>query len=52
MLRANDIGRLRLRLDRPLALDRYAESRYTGSLILIDPRTNATVAALMVEELG
>ena len=51
-LRANDIGRLRLRLDRPLALDRYAESRYTGSLILIDPRTNATVAALMAEELG
>ncbi len=51
-LRANDIGRLRLRLDRPLALDSYAESRYTGSLILIDPRTNATVAALMAEELG
>jgi sulfate adenylyltransferase subunit 1 len=46
---ANDIGRLRLRLDRPLALDRYADCRYTGSLILIDPRTNATVAGAMVK---
>jgi sulfate adenylyltransferase subunit 1 (EFTu-like GTPase family) len=51
-LHANDIGRLRLRLDRPLAVDPYAASRYTGSLILIDPRTNATVAGLMVEEVA
>jgi sulfate adenylyltransferase subunit 1 len=48
-LEPNDIGRVLLRLDEPLAFDPYVESRYTGSLILIDENSNATVAALMAE---
>ena len=49
-LELNDIGRVTLRAARPLALDPYADSRATGSFILIDEATNATVAAGMVCE--
>ena len=48
-LEPNDIGRVRLRLEQALPVDAYADSRYTGSMILIDEETNATVGALMVE---
>jgi len=48
-LALNDIGRLTLRAAAPLALDAYAENRATGSFILIDEATNATVGAGMVE---
>jgi bifunctional enzyme CysN/CysC len=48
-LALNDIGRVTLRTARPLAIDPYADSRATGSFILIDEATNATVAAGMVE---
>ena len=44
----NDIGRVRLRLGGPLAVDPYARNRDTGSLILIDEQTNDTVGAGMV----
>jgi sulfate adenylyltransferase large subunit len=46
----NDIGRVRLRLAEPLAVDPYAVNRTTGALILIDESTNETVAAGMVQE--
>ncbi|HEU0336465.1 MAG TPA: GTP-binding protein [Gaiellaceae bacterium] len=46
----NDIGRVRLRLAEPLAVDPYAANRTTGALILIDESTNETVAAGMVLE--
>jgi sulfate adenylyltransferase large subunit len=46
----NDIGDCVLTLDRPLALDRYAESKETGSLILIDPETFDTVGMGLVRE--
>ena len=49
-LELNDIGRVTLRATQPLALDPYADSRATGSFILIDERTHATVAAGMVCE--
>jgi sulfate adenylyltransferase large subunit len=48
-LEMNDIGVATLRLLRPLAFDSYAENRSTGAFILIDPETNATVAAGMVK---
>jgi len=48
-LTLNDIGRLRLRVAAPLALDAYADNRATGSFVLIDEATNATVGAGMVE---
>ncbi|HEY1803526.1 MAG TPA: sulfate adenylyltransferase subunit CysN [Terracidiphilus sp.] len=47
-LRMNDIGAVSLHLLRPMAVDRYRENRGTGALILIDPETNATVAAGMI----
>ena len=47
-LAANDIGRVRLRLSRPVVADAYEANRATGAFILIDEATNDTVAAGMV----
>jgi len=44
-LAVNDIGGVRLRTARPLYYDGYETNRLTGSFILIEPGTNATVAA-------
>ncbi len=44
----NEIGLARLELDRPVSFDPYGVNRDTGSFILIDRFTNATVAAGMV----
>jgi bifunctional enzyme CysN/CysC len=46
--RLNDIGRVRLRLAAPLAVDAYRRNRSTGSFILIDEATNETSGAEMV----
>jgi bifunctional enzyme CysN/CysC len=35
----------------PLAFDRYEDNRTTGSFILVDEATNATVGAGMIESL-
>ncbi|OGR31501.1 MAG: bifunctional sulfate adenylyltransferase subunit 1/adenylylsulfate kinase [Desulfuromonadales bacterium GWC2_61_20] len=48
-LALNEVGVARLHLDRPLAFDRYRDNRVTGSFILIDRVSNATVAAGMFE---
>ncbi len=47
-LRLNDIGRVRLRLSAPLAVDAYRHNRATGSFIVIDETTNQTVGGGMV----
>jgi len=47
-LAVNDIGEIKLRAARPLVFDGYATNRLTGSFILIEPGTNATVAAGML----
>ncbi|MFD8966822.1 sulfate adenylyltransferase subunit 1 [Streptomyces sp. NPDC059568] len=44
---ANDIGRVRVRTAEPLALDAYADSRGTGSFLLIDPADGTTLSAGM-----
>jgi bifunctional enzyme CysN/CysC len=44
----NDIGRVSLRSTVPLMFDEYRRNRSTGSFILIDEHTNATVAAGMI----
>ena len=44
-LAMNDIGEIRLRAAKPLVFDGYATNRLTGSFILIEQGTNATVAA-------
>ncbi len=41
----NDIATVTLSLDRAIAFDSYADSRATGSFILIDRLTNATAGA-------
>jgi bifunctional enzyme CysN/CysC len=43
-LEQNDIGFGRLGLDAPVAFDPYSACRETGALLMIDPRTNRTVA--------
>jgi bifunctional enzyme CysN/CysC len=48
-LELNDVGVVTLMLDRALPLDRYADNRDTGSLVLIDPYTNETLAAGTIE---
>jgi sulfate adenylyltransferase subunit 1 len=44
----NDIVRLQLDTQHPVAADTYAENRATGSFILIDPATNDTLAAGLI----
>jgi sulfate adenylyltransferase subunit 1 len=47
-LAMNDIGEIRLRTSKPIVFDAYATNRLTGSFILIEQGTNATVAAGML----
>jgi bifunctional enzyme CysN/CysC len=47
-LALNEIGRLRLRTQSPVLFDEYRRNRATGSFILIDEGTNATVAGGMI----
>jgi len=47
-LALNDMGEVRLKTAKPLIFDAYTVNRLTGSLILIEPTTNATVAAGML----
>lgn len=47
-LHMNDISKVKIRTTKPLMYDSYRENRMTGSLILIDPATNQTVAAGMI----
>ena len=47
-LEMNGIGVLRIETSRPIYFDAYTQNRSTGSLILIDPETNATVGAGMI----
>ena len=47
-LALNDIGEVRIALDRRLAATAYADNRALGGFILIDKATHATVAAGMI----
>jgi bifunctional enzyme CysN/CysC len=44
----NEIGRVSLRTTLPLFVDEYRRNRFTGSFILVDEATNATVGAGMI----
>ena len=48
----NAIGRIAVRCTAPLFVDDYQRNRSTGSFILVDETTNATVAAGMIIERG
>ena len=47
-LTMNDIGGIRLKTAKPLVFDGYQTNRLTGSFVLIEQGTNATVAAGML----
>jgi len=49
-LKMNEVGRIHLECARPLAVDAYQKNRGTGSFILIDRMSNATVGAGMIVE--
>ena len=46
----NEIASVEFAASTPLFFDRYEQNRATGSLILIDPLSNATVGAAMIRE--
>jgi bifunctional enzyme CysN/CysC/sulfate adenylyltransferase subunit 1 len=48
-LALNDIGDIRIKTAKPLVVDAYRKNRLTGSFILIEPGTNHTLAAGMLE---
>jgi bifunctional enzyme CysN/CysC len=48
-LEMNEVGLCNLSMTRPLVFDPYGDNAETGSFILIDRFTNATVAAGMIE---
>ncbi len=47
-LNMNDIARVAMKVQQPLALDHYSKNRFTGSFIVIDEASNNTVAAGMI----
>jgi bifunctional enzyme CysN/CysC len=47
-LKLNEVGRVTLRTTVPLFFDEYRRNRSTGSFILVDEGTNATVGAGMI----
>ena len=49
-LAMNDIGEIRLKTSSQVVFDGYSSNRLTGSFILIEPGTNATVAAGMFHQ--
>ncbi len=49
-LELNEIASIQVETRRPLFFDSYQQNRITGAFILIDPISNATVAAGMIEE--
>jgi sulfate adenylyltransferase subunit 1 len=48
-LRMNEIGKVNLKLLKPIACDAYADNRATGGFIVIDDFTNMTVGAGMIQ---
>ena len=48
-MRLNEIGVVQVEAQRPLFIDPYRRNRYTGSFILLDPLTNDTLGAGMIE---
>jgi len=47
-LKMNELGRVRFRTTTPILYDAYKDNHITGSFVLVDEGTNATVAAGML----
>ena len=48
-LKMNEIGKVSLKLLKPIACDAYSDNRATGGFIVIDDFTNMTVGAGMIQ---
>jgi len=48
-LEMNDIGEVEFETNLPIFFDTYEQNRLTGSMILIEPLSNATVGAVMID---
>jgi sulfate adenylyltransferase subunit 1 len=48
-LATNEIGQVTIELQQPLPLQRYADNRVGGALIVVDPASHRTSGALLVE---
>ena len=48
-LKMNEIGRVLVKVQKPIVCDSYQQNRATGAFIVIDEHTNNTVAAGMIE---
>ena len=51
-LQLNDVGKVRLSLNRPLILEEYRKNKVAGSFIIVDRLSNATMAAGMIHAHG
>jgi sulfate adenylyltransferase subunit 1 len=51
-LELNDLGAVEVSVSEPLVLDRYRDCRQTGSFVVVDELSGASVAAGLVEGLG
>jgi len=49
-LEMNDLGIVTILSAQPLAVEPYGDNREMGSMVLVDPSSNRTVAAVMVQE--
>lgn len=47
-LTLNDIGRVTIRLAKPIVAEDYGTSRRTGAFLLVDPQMGSTLAAGMI----
>ncbi len=45
----NDIGRVTIQTQQPLPVEAYVDNRVGGALIVVDPTTNRTSGALLVQ---
>ncbi len=48
-MKMNEIGSAKLKLAKPILNDEYAYTNKLGALVLIDPITHQTSAALMIK---
>ena len=51
-LRVNEIGRVTIETQQALPLQRYGDNRVGGALIVVDPTSNRTSGALLVEKVN
>ncbi len=50
-LQVNDVARVKIESSRLLAIDTFADDKYAGAFILIDPRSFRTVAAGIIKDI-